>query len=116
MSRSPEEIISNANAWAEAFWHGRLSPHGDHGAIIEVIDLADRLREENTRLRTWKAESLTVLAEWESTWEACGSPGFLGQSKAKAVRLLFENMTAPNIPAVAAGRSTGNPTPPEGDT
>lgn len=48
--RTSEEIIANADAWADAFWHGRLSPHGDHGPIIEVIELArELLRREGTQ-------------------------------------------------------------------
>lgn len=39
-------------------------------------------------LRRWKAEAMTVLDEWEATWEAAGRPGHLGQSKAVAVRQL----------------------------
>lgn len=42
--------------------------------------------DEIARLRAWKAEALTVLAEWEETWEAAGRPGRLGGSKAIAVR------------------------------
>jgi hypothetical protein len=40
------EIIANADEWADAFWHGRHSPHGDHGPIIAVIALARTLAEQ----------------------------------------------------------------------
>jgi hypothetical protein len=39
---------------------------------------------EVARLRDWKAEALTVLADWEAVYEVLGRPGPLGASKAFA--------------------------------
>lgn len=39
---------------------------------------------ELDRLRKWKKEAQLVMADWEKVWEALGSPGELGQSKAEA--------------------------------
>jgi hypothetical protein len=45
---------------------------------------------ELEQLRRWKAEAMIVLAKWEQVWEAAGQPGRIGDSKADAVRQLFE--------------------------
>lgn len=45
---------------------------------------------ELERLSQWKREGMQVLGEWESVWKAAGSPGILGQPKAKAVREFIE--------------------------
>jgi hypothetical protein len=66
-------------------------PNGDHDPGWEIHEPEDgRFREaaavpdELGHLRRWKAEALTVLAEWDRVHEALGSPGRLGQSKAAA--------------------------------
>lgn len=51
-----------------------IDPHTLHG-----------LRAELEQLRRWKAEAMTVLAEWEDVWIAAGRPGDLGRSKAAGV-------------------------------
>lgn len=53
---------------------------------------AAELLDEVERLRDWKTQALTVLAEWEATWEAMGMPGRLGQSKAVATREAFRDV------------------------
>ena len=37
----------------------------------------------------WKAEATEVMREWERVWEALGSPGRLGESKAAAALALI---------------------------
>ena len=54
------------------------------GAIL--TEAADRIEH----LEQWKAEALTVLAEWENVWEAAGKPGPLGSSKALATMYHIE--------------------------
>jgi hypothetical protein len=39
---------------------------------------------EIDRLRRWKAEATTVIAEWDAVWESIGRPG-LGETRAAAV-------------------------------
>lgn len=41
---------------------------------------------EIERLTHWKAEAMAILDEWEEVWKALGSPGGLGESKARASR------------------------------
>ena len=48
------------------------------------------LANEIIDLRRWKAEATVVLSEWDQVWEAAGRPGQLGESKAAAVRRMFE--------------------------
>lgn len=59
-------------------------------------DLVTRLRRlgfhsateaaaEIERLRRWKDEATAVITQWDDAWEAAGSPGRLGQSKAAAM-------------------------------
>lgn len=40
---------------------------------------------DNARLTRWKAEAMTVLAEWEAVYVALGAPGVLGDRKSDAV-------------------------------
>lgn len=87
------------------------TPHGAVWREAErMCDEIDRLRlalawqenisqgrgEENERLRRWQAEAMTVLSEWEAVWEAAGSPGPLGGSKAAAVSVLIEQLWLEN--------------------
>lgn len=51
---------------------------------------ADRIEE----LERWKAEALTVLAEWENVWEMAGKPGPLGSSKALSTMHEIERLRA----------------------
>jgi hypothetical protein len=53
-------------------------------------EVIDRIRCERDQLRQWKREAMMVLGEWETVWEAAGSPGRLGQSKAVAVRQFIQ--------------------------
>ena len=53
-------------------------------------EVIDRIRCERDQLQQWKREAMMVLGEWETAWEAAGSPGRLGQSKAVAVRQFIE--------------------------
>lgn len=57
--KTPNEIIDAADEWADAYWHGTLSPHGDHGPVLALIDLARRQQaelEQNLRDRMLKNE------------------------------------------------------------
>ncbi len=40
-----EEIITEAEEWADAFWHGRVNGHSDHGPILSVIELAKSYKQ-----------------------------------------------------------------------
>jgi hypothetical protein len=53
-------------------------------------EVIDRIRCERDQLQQWKREAMMVLGEWETVWEAAGSPGRLGQSKAVAVRQFIQ--------------------------
>ena len=50
--------------------------------------------DEFDRLTAWKAEALAVLDEWEKVYEALGSPGPLGASKAKSALAAVERLKA----------------------
>ena len=53
-----------------------------------LISLLDELE----KYRSWKAEAIDVLLEWEKTWVAAGCPGRLGASKALSVRQEIERL------------------------
>lgn len=63
--------------------------------------------DEFDRLTVWKAEALEVLGEWEKVYEALGSPGPIGASKAKAALAAVEALMAgePLTPPAAGPRS-----------
>lgn len=48
--------------------------------------------DELRQLREWKAEAIEVLTDWEAVWEALGSPGRLGASKANATLIECMNL------------------------
>jgi len=56
--------------------------------------LVSRLADALEAAQDWKAQAMTVLSEWEATYEAAGSPGRLGQSKAVALREEIERLRA----------------------
>ena len=66
-------------------WAMTLDRRGALTWCGSVVGMSDT-EEELERLRAWKRDALTVLAEWELVWETAGCPGGLGESKAKAVR------------------------------
>jgi ferric-dicitrate binding protein FerR (iron transport regulator) len=62
-------------------------------AILDSIE--DLIRaNERAQFARWKAEATEVMREWERVWEALGSPGRLGESKAVAALALLEGGTA----------------------
>lgn len=89
----------------------------DHGRKVEVdwadlfdlildklggspcdVDEEASLLTEVERLRSWKAEAMLVLGEWETVWLAVGQPGPLGSSKAASVRRFVEDMIGGEAP------------------
>lgn len=60
---------------------------------------------EIERLRAWKESAMLVLGEWDGTFAACGSPGKLGESKAKAVRAEIARLQQQNADLVEALRN-----------
>ena len=95
----PRDLYPTLNAVADAL-EDLLSPIPDEqlDAIeAEVVrmrevgldfhaDQAADLLAEVRRLRDWKQSAMTVLSEWEQTWDEAGRPGKLGGSKAVGVR------------------------------
>lgn len=73
----------------------------------ELIEMHENRRQQSKelaaaneqigQLRGWKESAMSVLSEWDDTYEACGSPGQLGGSKAKALRDRFEQLLAENV-------------------
>lgn len=57
----------------------RLSLSDDEADLFDEVLAAARNAEE---LRGWKDSALHVLGQWEAVYEALGSPGPLGRSKA----------------------------------
>jgi hypothetical protein len=53
------------------------------------IAVAEReaLQTENRELKEWRESAITILGEWDSVFEALGSTGYVGQSKAQASRV-----------------------------
>lgn len=47
-----------------------------------VVSLHSKIME----LENWKESAISILEEWEETWEAAGKPGQLGSSKPKSLR------------------------------
>lgn len=66
-------------------------PFGVHRIADFKQAIADR-DEQIKQLRAWKESALSVLAEWDAAYVACGSPGPLGESKAVAVRSKIEQL------------------------
>lgn len=48
--------------------------------VCDACQAADEIK----RLRRWKTEATTVLAEWDAVWE-CAGKGTLGESKQRGV-------------------------------
>lgn len=61
------------------------------GATADVLDDA---ADEIDRLRRWRSESLTLLSQWHSVWEALGEPGRLGDNIAVASKTEVERLRA----------------------
>ena len=92
---SPLESYAVSERWSKKLHDHRMDKdsHLGMGDIRmtfatqeDVVDTMERLETERNILRQWKAEAMIVMSEWESTWEAAGSPGRIGQSKAVALR------------------------------
>jgi hypothetical protein len=98
---SPLESYSVSERWSKTLYDHRMDEdfHLGMGDIRmtfatqeDVVDAMKRLETERNILKQWKAEAMIVLGEWEKTWEAAGSPGRLGESKAIATReFILEN-------------------------
>ncbi len=81
------ELLAELGDWSEPVQVriDRVTPDRQAEMVMQRPALADELAQ----LRTWKAEAMEVLGQWEQVWEAAGRPGPLGGSKAEAVRSLF---------------------------
>lgn len=73
----------------------RSSKSADAAFIAAAPTLVADLLAVIDRLERWKAEGMTVLGDWERVYEAAGSPGTLGESKAAAVLALVQRLTTP---------------------
>lgn len=62
--------------------------------VSDWATLLDRAADALEAAQDWKAQAMTVLSEWEATYEAAGSPGRLGQWKAVALREEVERLRA----------------------
>lgn len=120
-------------------WQGQSKSPDEQGLSEEIVAALaelDRLREENTRLRAaatdeqltwlstntrsgwWNDEGSVMVifrpGECEISWYAeCGIEAVAGETYASAVEEAMRSVQA-DLDEAAAGRSTGNPTPPEG--
>lgn len=52
------------------------------------------VESEESRLRRWKAEAMEVLGDWDKVFEALGSPGQIGASKAASALAAVQRLTA----------------------
>jgi hypothetical protein len=59
---------SIVDVWCDDYWHGRLSRHSDHGAVIGLVahafaaaDLLERQEAENAELRKQLHVALHLL-------------------------------------------------------
>lgn len=55
---------------------------------------AEELETEIQDITRWKKEASLMLSQWEEVWVAAGSPGLIGDSKAAAVKKMFESPAA----------------------
>lgn len=62
-------------------WHCKQIPNGSNPLVVCE---RESLEAEIERLRRWKTEATTVLAEWDAVWE-CAGKGTLGESKQRNV-------------------------------
>jgi hypothetical protein len=81
--------VSARDDYPPLAWRADITTRNDTPS--EVCMAAKAALDELDRLRWWKAEALTVLAEWERVWETAGRPGALGSSKAESVRVLLQH-------------------------
>lgn len=90
---TPDEMKALIAEAREANGNGRV-------VGLEVIGLPShagliyRLADALEAAQDWKSQAMTVLSEWEATYEAAGSSGRLGQSKAVALREEIERLRA----------------------
>lgn len=69
----------------------RIQMNADfYGRDSDLMRLANALEAA----QDWKAQAMRVLAEWDATYEAMGSPGRIGQSRAVALREEIERLRA----------------------
>ncbi len=47
------------------------------------------LKERVERLHRWQEEAMSVLDKWHAAWQACGSPGEIGDSLSDALTTEF---------------------------
>ena len=66
----------------------------EYADLLRIAEAGLDAADEVERLRRWKAEAMTVLADWEAVYEAAGKPGPLGVSKARAVLAEVERLRA----------------------
>lgn len=66
--------------------HRRIVVDGQEYVLLhDAYEMAAAARaEEQQRIARWKDEAMIILREWEDVWTALGSPGRLGESKARA--------------------------------
>ena len=92
-----DDLIVHGERWRRDPAHPRLWSYvlrDDDGedVLVDVEPGEMPLLDEIEELRRWKAEATRVLSEWDDAWEAAGSPGPLGASKAAAVRELLRKL------------------------
>ena len=80
-------------AWAE------VERMQDGSACDACLRSMAAIEAEVERLARWKTEAMAVLAGWETTWEAVGSPGPLGVPKSEAVRAEVERLRESSNPS-----------------
>lgn len=73
-----------------------------------TFDLIRDLTERVEQLQAWRVEGIAVLTHWEKVWEAAGSPGPLGHSKAQNVLDHVERLHAV-LWSMAANRAPRHP-------
>jgi hypothetical protein len=92
-----DDLIVHGQRWRRDPDHPRLWSYvlqDDDGddVLVDVEPGEMPLLDEIEELRRWKAEAIHVLSQWDDVWQAAGSPGPLGTSKAAAVRDLLDRL------------------------
>lgn len=86
----------------------RTAPEGEPIEHVREVSPADDTppdtRSEVETLRHWKAEAMTVLAEWDQVFDALGG-GRLGESKAAASLDQVQRLTARHDSDIAAAKA-----------
>lgn len=92
-----DDLIVGGERWRRdpdhpRLWSYVLRDEDGEDVLVDVEPGEMPLLDEIEELRRWKAEATHVLSQWDDVWQAAGSPGPLGSSKAAAVKDLLDRL------------------------